>query len=833
MKILPLTGKWQFQQGGTKEWLPGNVPGSVHVDLLAGGHIPDPFAADNEKRVQWIARSDWIYRTSFACSDELLSEDKVFLVCDGLDTLAAVFLNSHELGRTDNMFRRYEWEVKSFLDPKGANDLTISFSSPVKYAAEKQAIRPLLGVPQAIAGASHLRKAPCQFGWDWGPQLPPIGIWKDIRLEGYSGARLAEVHLRQEHTGGQAVVEVQVAVQRWEAAPLAARVHLTAPGGKVLEKEADLTARDEVTLKVPVSEPELWWPNGYGGQPLYQVEVALIHTEAAKMQTLDSRRYQVGLRTIELRQQEDQWGRSFTFVVNGIPILAKGSNWIPADSFPTRITDEYLEALIRSAAETHQNMLRVWGGGFYENERFYDLCDRYGILVWQEFIFSCSIYPLDDPAFLENVRVEVVENVRHLRHRASLALWCGNNEMEQGWVDWNWKSPELQDLKAAYDRFFHHTLPAWCQAEDPDHSYWPSSPSSDTPFDNPNGQRQGDSHYWDVWHGRKPFTAYRDQYPRFMSEFGFQALPPLATIRTYADEVDWNMTSYIMEMHQKNASGNSLMVGQMLDTFRLPKDFASLVYLSMALQAEGIRYGVEHWRRHPERVAGILYWQLNDCWPVASWSSLDYFGRWKALHYAARRFYAPLMLSIEDKPPKQGVYVSNDRLEPWEGTVRWSLETFAGEMLTSGKVPAKAAPQAATRVCELDFSDRLSDENLRALVFIAELYQGERLVSRQTAAFAPTKHLSLADPAVAAELSAGKGQLIVDLTSRSLALLVEVSLEGVDVVFSDNYFNLPAGRTVRITCPLPSGWTLSRARKAVRLRSVYDSYSHGAMDDSP
>ena len=830
MQIQPLTGKWQFQQVGAEDWLPANVPGSVHTDLMASGRIPDPFVADNEKRVQWIAESDWAYRTNFICTDELLSDEKVFLVCEGLDTLATVVLNGHVLGRTDNMFRRYEWELKPFLNAQGVNDLTITFSSPVKYAAEKHAIRPLPGVSQAIPGAPHLRKAPCQFGWDWGPQLPPIGVWKDIRLEGYSEARLSEIHLRQHHANGQVAVEVQVSVQRWEDAPLDAIVRITAPDGETLEKEVAIPARDEVIVKVPISRPELWWPNGYGAQPLYQVEVSLVSAGSSGAGPLDLRSYQLGLRRIELRQQEDQWGRSFVFVVNDIPIFAKGSNWIPADSFPTRITDAALEGLIRSAAETHQNMLRVWGGGFYEEERFYDLCDRYGILVWQEFIFSCSVYPLDVPAFLENIRMEVVENVRRLRHRASLALWCGNNEMEWGWADWNWKSPELQELKSAYDQFFHHTLPAWCRAEDPDHSYWPSSPSSDTPFKDPNGQRQGDAHYWDVWHGRKPFTSYRDQYPRFMSEFGFQALPPLATIRTYADEVDWNMTSYIMEMHQKNASGNSIMVGQMLDTFRLPKDFTSLVYLSLALQAEGIRYGVEHWRRHPDRVAGILYWQLNDCWPVASWSSLDYFGRWKALHYAARRFYAPLMLSIEDKSPEQAVYVSNDLLEPWEGTLRWSLETLAGQVLDSGTAPVKASPQAATRVCKLDFSDRISDDNVRMLVFIAELYQGDRFVARQTIGFVPVKHLSLADPAVTVDLRSEKGQLIVELTSRSLALLVELSLEGADVVFSDNYFNLPPGRTALVSCPLPAGWSLSRARKAFRLRSVYDSYSHGAVD---
>jgi beta-mannosidase len=470
-------------------------------------------------------------------------------------------------------------------------------------------------------------------------------------------------------------------------------------------------------------------------------------------------------------------------------------------------------------------MLRVWGGGFYEEDRFYDLCDRYGILLWQDFIFSCSIYPLDDPAFVENVRVEALENIHRLRHRASLALWCGNNEMEQGWVEWGWKNLELNELKAAYDKFFHHTLKEWCAAEDPDTAYWPSSPSSDTPFENPNGQSQGDAHYWDVWHGRKPFTAYRFQYPRFMSEFGFQALPPLATIRTYAEEADWNMTSYIMERHQKNDSGNSLMVGQMLDTFRLPKDFESLVYLSMVLQAEGIRYGVEHWRRYPRRVAGTLYWQLNDCWPVASWASLDYFGRWKALHYAARRFYAPLMLSIEDMPTAQDVYVTNETRETWTGSLRWTLETLDGQTLDSGEAPVSASPFDVERVCQLQFASRLTDDLRRETVFVADLLQNGQVVSQRTAFFVPTKHLSLADPAIAAQTRLEAGQLQIELTARSLARLVEVSLEGADVVFSDNYFDLPANRPTTVTAPLPAGWTLAQAQAALKVRSVYDSFA--------
>jgi beta-mannosidase len=826
MKMQSLAGNWEFQQIGTKEWLPAIVPGGVHTDLLALGRIPDPFVGDNEKRVQWVAESDWVYRTSFTCSNELFSEEKTLLVCDGLDTLATLTLNGTELGHTDNMFRQYQWEIKSILKANAANDLTITFASPVKFITEKQTIRPLPGVPQAIHGSPHIRKAPCQFGWDWGPQLPPIGIWKDLRLEGYSKARFSDIHLRQEHAKEQVMVEVRACFQHWDETPLVVAVSITAPNGNKLEKRKTITAGNEITVKVPISNQELWWPNGYGSQPLYQVEVALLADDSSEASILDKRSYQLGLRTIELRQQEDQWGRSFIFVVNGVSIFAKGSNWIPADSFPTRITDAFLEELIKAAVDTHQNMLRVWGGGFYEEERFYDLCDRYGILVWQDFIFSCSIYPFDETAFLENIRVEIGENIRRLRHRTSLALWCGNNEMEMTWVEWNWKSDDHQKLKPAYDKFFHHTLPEWCRAEDPDRSYWPSSPSSDVPFENPNGQRQGDAHYWDVWHGRKPFTSYRDQYPRFMSEFGFQALPPLETIRSYADEADWNMTSYIMEMHQKNASGNSLMVGQMLDTFRLPKDFVSLVYLSMALQAEGIRYGVEHWRRHPDRVAGILYWQLNDCWPVASWSSLDYFGRWKALHYSALHFFAPLMLSIEDKWPEMGVFVTNDLLESWEGNVLWSLETLAGKVITSGQAPVKASPQAVVEVCKPIFSDYVSDDNIRSLVFIADLYQEVHFISRETACFTPIKHLDLTDPALSAHLHVENGQLVIKVTSRTLALLVEISLAGVDVVFSDNYFNLPAGRTAIISCHLPAGWTLSQAEKEIQLRSVYDSYSH-------
>jgi len=858
MHVQSLAGLWQFRQAGADAWLLATAPGGVHTDLLALGKIPDPFVADNEKKVAWVAEQDWEYRHTFAVSAELLAEAKVFLVCDGLDTLAEVALNGQVLGQTNNMYRRYEWEVKPLL-VAGDNVLDIHFASPVQFITAENANRPLRSVTQAIDGGPHLRKAPSQFGWDWGPQLPPIGVWKDVRLEGRSGARFGDVHLRQKHDKGSVAVSATVTVESWGDAPLTAILRLTAPDGSGAQEVVEPMKGSHATLALAVDNPQLWWPNGYGSQPLYTVEVFLEEGFAR----VDAQRFQLGLRTVELRQTADQWGKSFTFVVNGVPVFAKGSNWIPADSFPTRLAGggpgASLEQLVRDAAATHQNMLRVWGGGFYEEEAFYDLCDRYGILVWQDCIYSCSIYPLDRENFVENLRIETVENVRRLRHRTSLALWCGNNEMEWGWEMWGWAEPELtpeqhaligemaahdprirmlvemasksqpladwQVLRDAYLQYFHTTLPGWIASLDPDRPYWPSSPSSDTPFQDVNGQAQGDAHYWDVWHGRKPFTAYREQYPRFMSEFGFQALPPLATIRTYADEADWNMTSYIMEHHQKNAAGNGLMLAQMTENYRMPKDFPSLVYMTLVLQAEGIRYGVEHWRRHMDRVSGTLYWQLNDCWPVASWSSLDYFGRWKALHYAARRFYAPVMLSIAEHGTHMAVHVTSDLQEAWAGVVRWTLETLDGVIVKQGEQAVTAAPQADTPVLTLDFAAEVNRGNERDLIFVAELVQGDAVMATNVATFVPNKHLALRKPTLTVAVAAHDGQLAITLVADTLARFVEVSLDGVDAVFSDNYGDLPAGRRRTVTTPLPAGWTLAQAEQALQVRSLYDAFA--------
>jgi beta-mannosidase len=829
----------EFREAGTEDvWMPAEVPGSVHTDLMAQGRIPDPFVADNELGVQWVAERDWEYRIALPADAALLGQERVFLVCDGLDTLADVAFNGKPLGHVENMFRQYRWDVTGALN-EGQNEVHILFHSILQYVLAAQEKEPVIGVSQAIPGSPHVRKAPCQFGWDWGPQLPPMGVWREMRLEGYNTARLDEVHIRQVHTADGVTLKARIRLERWQVSDVEVVLRVTSPdGADSWEEKATLAGSDvEGQMAVRIANPQLWWPNGHGAQPLYEVALLL----SAGDDLLDEETLRIGLRKLELRQELDDYGKSFTFVVNDVPLFAKGANWIPADSFPSRISDAHLTHLIRSAADANMNMLRVWGGGFYEEDRFYDLCDRYGILVWQDFIFSCSVYP-GDADFVENVRVEAVENIRRLRHHPSLVLWCGNNEMEGGWVGWGWAKRIAQVYKFYYDEMFHRVLPALVAEHDPDRPYWPSSPSSGIPFDDPGGVHAGDTHNWEVWHGGRPFEHYRTHPSRFVSEFGFQSLPPLETIRTYADEQDWNMTSYMMEHHQRNASGNGKIINYMTAHFRLPKDFPSLVYLTQLLQAEAVRTGVEYWRRNRACTSGALYWQLNDCWPVASWASLDYFGRWKALHYAARRFFAPVLLSAEETvyttyqpeylfQPKPGpsvtLHLSNDPVLTWHGRVRWSFETLDGEVLESGSEQVAVEGYSAEPVAVLNLEGKVDALNERSVILVYELLKDEERMSLGVLTFTPSKHLALSDPRLAVEVAEGADGFEIAVRAVSLARFVQLSLVGTDEAFgafSDNFFDVPAGRTVRVTLPAMDGWDAERVRSALQVQSLIDSY---------
>ncbi len=824
-KIGLENGVWKLREVGDSHWIPTTVPGEVHVALLQAGRIPDPFESDYELLVKWVAEKDWEFQGLIDIPEDFLTHEQAWLVFDGLDTLTEISLNGEILGKTENAFRTYKWEIRKNLHP-GENIIHILFKSPVKYVERLQEERPMAGVEQAIPGGPYLRKAPCQWGWDWGPQLPPIGIWKGARIEGYSNGKFGSIHIRQtKKYDGCFEVTAKANIDYWGDMPMQICMRLKDPNDNIFATTCKVIDQ-QATAIVSIPDPMLWWPNGYGSQPLYEAVVTLRTIEDNQIR--DRKTFQIGLRTLELRQDEDEFGKSFTFVVNNVPIFAKGSNWIPADSFPTRITHDVLDRLLSDAVLAHHNMIRVWGGGFYEDENFYDLCDQYGILVWQDFSFSCSIYPLDDPEYVENIHQEVVDNVERIRHRACLGLWCGNNEMDQGWEDWGWNTPEYAALREAYRLFFYETLPRWVQEHDPDTSYWFSSPTSATPFENANSNNQGDAHYWDVWHGAQPFSAYREQYPRFMSEFGFQSLPPLKTIKFYADETHWNLTDYMIEHHQRNAFASALFMGQMAQHYMMPADFPSLVYLTMVLQADGIRYGVEHWRRAMHRVSGTLYWQLNDCWPVASWSSIDYFGRWKALHYFCRRFYAPLLLSIEDdeQQPKMGVYLTSDLQTQWSGEVRWRLMRLNGEVVDRGEMDVTVNPLSSIKVFEKKFSS-LSLSEKRENVFVAELIKDGEVISKQVASFVRTKHVGLVDPQLKARVRLDENENIatIELEAQYLARFVELSFDDADVVFSDNYFDVLPGEQVQIQCPVPDGWTVDDIGKSLTVFSLYDSFA--------
>jgi len=817
MNMQSLNGQWQLHNTKDNTWIKAFVPGCVELDLMHAGLIPDPFVGPNEEKVQWIFDEDWEYQLTFSVDDNLIAHEKVILRCEGIDTVAEIILNGELIGSTDNMFRIYEFDVTNSIRSDN-NTLSLRFPSLSKHLAAQYERRFIDDTSKmGIEGGHYMRKAPCHFGWDWGPKLPPIGIWKNIELVGRSEAQFDDIHLRQIHQqDGSVQLIADIAVELWSANDLKLTMSITNPDGQTFQIDHNIT--DQSQIAHTIANPQLWYPAGYGDQPLYQITFQLQSGQTS----LDTRQYQVGLRTIELQQEDDEWGKSFTFVVNGIPVFAKGSNWIPADSFPTRITNERLERWIADAVAANHNMLRVWGGGIYETEDFYDLCDKYGVLVWQDFTFACKIYPMDEEEYLKNVQQEVNDNVKRIRHRASLALWCGNNEMEWGWEAWVWDTDENATLKSGYDIFFHHLLPKWLQDLDPDTPYWPSSPSSNTPFKQSNSNNSGDAHYWSVWHGGQPFTAYREQYPRFMSEFGFQAFPPMETINFYASQEEQNLTSYVMELHQKNKSGNRLIINQMTDNYRIPSSFSKLMYASQVLQAEGIRYGVEHWRRNKHRTSGILYWQLNDCWPVASWSSIDYFGRWKALHYAAKKFYAPVLLSLYDHDDVVEIYLTSDLQHEWQGEVCWQITTTTGAVKDKGVFPASIAADQSMLLEAKKIT--LSEDERFNTVFITELFEGERLISTQIVTFVPNKHLRLINPDLSHDITIDGVELTIHISAVNLARFVEVKLTGVDTVFSDNFFDIPSNESRTITCQLPIPLSKQEIEKKLTITHLYDSY---------
>lgn len=816
MQIIDLSGIWQLRQADSDEVIPAQVPGDTHSALLAAGKIPDPYWGDNELQVQWIGRQNWEYSRTFTISEEFLSHESVYLHLDRLDTITEIRLNDQLVGTTDNMFLRYRFEVKDLLKP-GENTLTILFKSAELTAIERSKQLPY-EYPHSVypIQSPHInliRKVPCHGGWDWGPCLMVSGIYGDVYLGATSIGRIEYVYTTQTHEPGLCTVEVTVEFESPKGGETDFTVHLA---GQTLTRKVNLTpGLNKLTEKVTIANPKLWWPNGHGDQPLYDLTVEVGGDKVSK---------RLGLRQLEIVTEEDEIGLSFVVRVNGRDIFCKGANWIPVDALPSRHTREVMDDLLTSAQKANMNMIRVWGGGQYETDDFYELCDEKGLLVWQDMMFSCSTYPATKE-FLANVREEVIHQVKRLRDHACIALWCGNNEC-LGALNWFEVSRKNRDRYLVdYDRLFEGTIGAAVEEADPTRIYWPSSPCGgrNDYSDNWHDDSRGDMHYWTVWHENASFEAYYNVVPRFCSEFGYQSFPSLDTIRTYAPEDQFNVTSPIMEHHQRNPAGNSKITEMMTRYFRVPEGFENFIYLSQVQQALAIKTGVEYWRHLQPTCMGTLYWQLNDNWPVASWSSLEYGGKWKLLHYQTKRSYAPLLIAaFQDRDDNVEIWLVNDHPETKHTRVTVQVRDFDGNLITKETFTAEV-PAGGTRLVHKYQLNELVSEKTQGFLYATVETEGE--MNYTTHFFTEYKRCQLQKTAIETAVEATEdGGYAVTLRSNKPAFFVTCDIQGIRGEFDDNFFTLLPGEPRTIVFAPKQATSLEDVRNALSVKHLRDTY---------
>ncbi len=780
MEKLDLCGSWTLTDEDGRRFS-CTVPGTVLSTLLEHGVIDDPFDGMNEEAACAQTRKTWTFERVFSVTEGQLCRACADLVLEGLDTVAEIRINGETAAKTDNMHRTWRIPVKDRLRA-GENRLGITFfpalAAIAKAAADQPEVTYIGG--SEIPGTGALRKAHYMFGWDWGPCLPDAGIWRGAGVAFYD-SRLEETVIRQEHRDGSAriILEVKTGAEQ-------VRAWLADPDGK---PAAEAQARPGQPLVLRVEEPRLWWPNGLGDQPLYTLKV---RAENAG-RTEDEAVYRIGLRTMTVSRKKDKWGEGFALCCNGTDFFAMGADYIPEDNLLTRCSREKTARLLADCRDSHFNTVRVWGGGIYPGDDFYDLCDEMGLVVWQDLMFACNTYKLT-PAFRESIIREAEDNVRRIRHHASLGLLCGNNEMETAWIDWEGVRCQAESLKKDYLEQFEHVLKEVCCREAPDTFYWPSSPSSGGGFDNPNDLDRGDVHDWSVWHGRRPFSDFTERYPRFCSEFGFESFPCMDTLKTFVHrEQDMNPFSRVMEAHQKCHDGNATMLFYLSQTLRYPFSMEKLVHASQWLQAEAVRAGVEHWRRNRGRCMGAIYWQLNDCWPVASWAGIDSLGRWKALQYAAGRFFAPVMASLAKEEDGFGVYVSNERREAFEGTVECVLRDSRGNRIRTFARAADCPALSAVRICGI--RPEHGEQAAAAQVLLKD--GSGRIIGRNEALFCLPKHFPFEKPEITLRCERNTVTLAAD------AFCMGVEVQAGDARFSDNWLTLYPGEPREITADRP------------------------------
>lgn len=810
-EVVRLDTNWYFTQAGKEKWLAAVVPGTVHQDLIRQQMLPDPFYGTNEEKIQWVEEEDWEYKTTFQVSAEQLERDAALLCFEGLDTYADVFLNGSLILRADNMFVGYKVPVKEVLR-EGENKLYILFHSPIKQTLPQWRSNgfnyPADNDHRAERLSVFTRKAPYSYGWDWGIRMVTSGVWRPVSLHFEDRISVEDFYVRQLEVSRECAhlsLEAELKKLNRKSEEAKVTIEWSLPGGTKQKIEKDVALETGLTrLKLPLTlqYPELWMPNGWGKPVLYN----FILTVAAGGEVIATQQQRVGLRSVRVVKEKDAAGESFYFEVNGIPMFAKGANYIPGDALLPAMTTERYQALFRDVKEANMNMLRIWGGGSYEDERFYELADENGILIWQDFMFACTAYP-SDPAFLKRVEAEAEYNIRRLRKHACLAMWCGNNEISEGMQYWGWKSkykPDIyQEMQQGYDRLFRGLLPDKVKELDGERFYMHGSPYFAN-WGRPDSWKIADSHNWGVWYGRKPFGSLDDEIPRFMSEYGFQSFPEMKTIAAFASPEDYRIESTVMNAHQKSTIGNELIRTYMEREYKVPERFEDFVYVGLVMQGLGMRKGMEAHRRNRPYCMGSLYWQLNDSWPVVSWSGIDYYGNWKALHYQAKRAFAPLLADVVQVKDSLQIWLLSDRLEKEQLTLDMQWVDFYGKILKKRSLKTEVEANSSVKVFEETVEAMVSPEQARKcyLLLVLKDKSGKKCFEEPYFFQAP-KLLELPAVRIKQQTRTLDGRCEISLSSDGLAkdVFLEVPLQGAR--FSDNFFDLlpRTSRKIVITSP--------------------------------
>ena len=746
------------------------VPCDIYGVLFEKGYIDDPYYGVNEKELTALSENDACFHTQFSLTEKELARDKIELRFYGLDTICDIYFNGVLLDSVMNMHRLYEYDVKAIAREK--NEIRLEFKSPIKYFDKMEKIRHVYTNCDSVEGAAHLRKALYMSGWDWAPTLPGMGIFRDVEILCYDKDRLSDTLITQHHENGKVLLDIS-ATTRHGAQNV--KISCTINGITVFLKDG----KGQITIDNPL----LWWPNGYGEQNLYDVEFCLYCDDAL----IDKSNMKIGLRTLVLSQDEDELGREFCFKINGVKIFAMGANFVPMDSLPYRATDKRLEELIKDCIFANFNSIRVWGGAYYPSDYFYELCDRYGLIVWQDFMMACANVWMR-PEFEREFSLEAIYNVKRIRHHACLGILCGNNEMEEAICSWPVANGNDPLVRQDYLKLYEDILPKICKEYAPFISYTPSSPTSGGNFDNPQDYTRGDVHFWHVWNGDCEFDEYRKHKFRFCSEYGFESLPSIKTIHAFCPDDELNLLSYTMESHQKHKNGNVKLLKYLGERYLVPKNLESTVYASQLNQAAAIKYGVEHFRRCRGYTMGSIYWQLNDCWPVASWSSVDYYGRYKALHYFARKFYAPVALGLFNEEKSITVNVANETMTGFNGYIKYGVMKNDLTPVYVSTAPFKVNALSSLDVISVSNADFCGK---RDTYFFAELYdENDNLIARNTEIGTKPKHFKHLKPSILVNASETLDGVKLSFTSDVFAQNVEVSFNSYDLKLSDNYFDL-------------------------------------------